>query len=110
MESVTDQAVIPQQELIVYHGNCHCGAYRFEVTAPEIKEAISCDCTLCAKKGCLWVVPAPGCFKVTRDGGRLVKYRTSASYDVVTALCPSWMLSRMTDNGRLIGIRIQVLW
>ncbi|KAH8897493.1 glutathione-dependent formaldehyde-activating enzyme [Thozetella sp. PMI_491] len=75
------------EALTTYRGNCHCGAYRFEVRLPEIKEAISCDCTLCAKKGYLWVVPASGDFKVTRDGGRLTKYQSTALVDQFCSEC-----------------------
>lgn len=35
-----------------YHGSCHCGAVRFEVTG-DIAEAYTCDCSLCTKKNAL---------------------------------------------------------
>lgn len=66
-----------------YHGNCHCGAYRFEVALPKITEVIACDCSLCAKKGHLWVIPSPNDFKVTRDDGELVEYRSGVLHSKV---------------------------
>lgn len=45
-------------------GNCHCGAFKFEMTAPEIRKAQSCNCSLCSKKGYLWIFPQRDQFKV----------------------------------------------
>jgi len=38
--------------LPTYHGSCHCGAVRFEVTG-EITDIATCDCSLCRKKNAL---------------------------------------------------------
>jgi len=41
-----------------YTGGCHCGEVRFEVTA-DISSVVSCNCSLCQKRGALWIfVPA----------------------------------------------------
>jgi hypothetical protein len=41
-----------------YTGGCHCGEVRFEVTA-DISSVVSCNCSLCQKRGALWAfVPA----------------------------------------------------
>ena len=40
-----------------YTGSCHCGKVAFEVEG-EIKEAMSCNCSMCQRKGSLlWFVP-----------------------------------------------------
>ncbi len=40
-----------------YKGSCHCGNIAFEVEG-EIKGALSCNCSLCQRKGSLlWFVP-----------------------------------------------------
>lgn len=40
-----------------YTGTCHCGQVSFEVTG-EIKGALSCNCSICQRKGSLlWFVP-----------------------------------------------------
>jgi len=36
----------------VHIGSCHCGAIKFEVTAP-IEPATRCNCSLCRRKGAL---------------------------------------------------------
>lgn len=33
-----------------YSGGCHCGKVRFEVTA-DFEKAITCNCSLCSKRG-----------------------------------------------------------
>lgn len=40
-----------------YRGNCHCGAFVFELDVPEIKSVSDCDCSICHKKGYLWLRP-----------------------------------------------------
>ncbi|KAL7941463.1 hypothetical protein V8C42DRAFT_334635 [Trichoderma barbatum] len=74
---------------IAYSGNCHCGRYRFEVSTPEIISAISCPCSLCVKKGYLWLIPAEGSFTVKRDEGYLVDYQTSTLKDKFCSYCGS---------------------
>jgi len=40
-----------------YRGSCHCGRVAFEVEG-ELAGAISCNCSICARKGSLmWFVP-----------------------------------------------------
>jgi len=40
-----------------YQGSCHCGKIAFEVEG-DIKQAMSCNCSLCQRKGSLmWFTP-----------------------------------------------------
>ena len=40
-----------------YKGSCHCGQITFEVEG-ELEAAVSCNCSICARKGALlWAVP-----------------------------------------------------
>jgi len=57
-----------------YHGNCHCGAFKFEINVPELKTARACDCSLCFKKGYLFVTPEDSQFKVIKGADSLVDY------------------------------------
>ncbi|OTA01100.1 hypothetical protein A9Z42_0014060 [Trichoderma parareesei] len=74
---------------VLYYGNCHCGRYRFQVSAPRIDSAISCTCSLCAKKGYLWLIPAEGSFTVVKDEGCLVEYQSSTLKDRFCGYCGS---------------------
>lgn len=58
-------------DLHTYRGNCHCGAFVYEVQLPEIKGVARCNCSICYKKGYLFVwVPAENkdTFKVIKGG------------------------------------------
>jgi hypothetical protein len=62
----------------VYRGNCHCGAYRFEVDLVDPISASSCNCSLCSKLGALWGFVASGSVNVTKgDKTNLKTYHTS---------------------------------
>ena len=42
---------------MMYRGSCHCGAVAYEVEG-EINGVISCNCSICQRKGSLlWFVP-----------------------------------------------------
>jgi len=48
---------------MAYKGSCHCGKIAYEVEG-ELKTVMSCNCSLCEKKGALlWFVPR-GQFKL----------------------------------------------
>lgn len=38
-----------EEELKIYHGNCHCGAFKFSAKIPELKSARTCNCSLCLR-------------------------------------------------------------
>lgn len=41
---------------MLYSGNCHCGAVRFSVEAPEDVEAEDCNCSICRMTGFLHLI------------------------------------------------------
>jgi hypothetical protein len=49
-----------------YRGNCHCGAFVYEAQLPEIKSALECNCSICHKKGYLWVITEPAKFDIVK--------------------------------------------
>lgn len=72
-----------------YMGNCHCGRFRFKLTAPSIKTAESCTCSVCEKKGYLWLVPSEGQFEVVRNDGNMTTYTAESIHDQVCVDPPS---------------------
>lgn len=38
------------EEVIEYHGSCHCGAVKFSFLSPKIQAGLQCNCSICAKK------------------------------------------------------------
>jgi hypothetical protein len=42
-----------------YHGSCHCGAVRYTVKSSPLEQAVSCNCSMCRRKGTLFAfIPA----------------------------------------------------
>jgi hypothetical protein len=70
-------------QMQTYHGNCHCGRYRFRITVHNIMSAVSCSCGLCKKKGSIWLIPSAGSFHVVRDDGSLTEYQSHSLRDKV---------------------------
>lgn len=53
--------------MTTYKGSCHCGKVAFEVDG-EIKDAMSCNCSICQRKGALmWFVPRSDMRLLTAD-------------------------------------------
>lgn len=51
-----------------HKGSCHCGRVAFEVEG-TIDRAISCNCSICSRKGSLlWFVPRDALTLLTPDG------------------------------------------
>jgi hypothetical protein len=49
-----------------YPGNCHCGAFKFQVLLPEIDSVTECNCSICFKKSYKWIYPLPENFTVEK--------------------------------------------
>jgi hypothetical protein len=50
-----------------YHGSCHCGAVKFSFEG-DFGAALSCNCSICSRKGSLlWFAPREA-LKVIGDG------------------------------------------
>jgi hypothetical protein len=61
-------------ELKTYYGNCHCGAFKFNVKLPELKSVLECNCSICSRKGYQWVFPSAGNFIIEKGEGTLKDY------------------------------------
>jgi len=59
---------------IWHSGGCHCGGVRFEVALPQVVEAQSCNCSMCAKTGYLHVIVSESRFRLTKGAERLAEY------------------------------------
>ncbi|KAJ6625094.1 Mss4-like protein [Mycena sp. CBHHK59/15] len=54
-----------------YDGNCHCGVIEFSVVLPALESTplTACNCTICTKKGYLFVFPLKSAFTATKGAG-----------------------------------------
>jgi hypothetical protein len=59
---------------MIHTGSCHCGQVRFEAEG-EIEAGVSCNCSICSRKGALlWAVDADK-FRILGAGQGLGEYR-----------------------------------
>ncbi|KAF7307584.1 hypothetical protein MIND_00553300 [Mycena indigotica] len=70
----------------VYLGNCHCGAFKFTLTAAdELKHAFSCDCSICSRNGYVLVkdgelVATKGDFQTTLSSYSFGKHQAEHKF------------------------------
>ncbi len=57
-----------------YHGSCHCGAVKFEVDA-EISQLDRCNCSICTKKGGVFIRVPGDRFRLLQGEDDLNLYR-----------------------------------
>ncbi|KAJ7510683.1 Mss4-like protein [Mycena galericulata] len=100
-------------ELIEYHGNCHCGAFKFAFKAPELKGATACDCSICYKNGYLWIIPRDLVI-VKGDVKSTLRSYEFGKRTMVHKFCPtcgtSVMAPKKEANGTVsVGINIRTL-
>lgn len=57
-----------------YHGSCHCGRVKFSVTT-NIDKVVSCNCSICSKKGVLHHRVAPEQFDLLQGKEYLTIYQ-----------------------------------
>lgn len=58
---------------MIYKGGCHCGAIAFEVEG-DLDAVISCNCSICSRKGALLMAVPREQMKVIAAGGKVGEY------------------------------------
>jgi hypothetical protein len=61
-------------ETKAYQGGCHCGAVRFEV-ATDLAQVISCNCSICTKRGLLPTFVGADSFTLRAGEAALADYQ-----------------------------------
>ena len=59
--------------LQTYEGGCHCGRVRFRVQA-DLGDLTDCNCSMCTKKGILYLIVPPERFELLRGREDLATY------------------------------------
>ncbi|KAJ7133561.1 Mss4-like protein, partial [Mycena epipterygia] len=103
-------------QLVDYRGNCHCGAFKFTLQAPEIKQAFACNCSICSKVSTpLFAFPAGEHFTVIEgDEDKTLKSYEFGKRAMAHKFCPTCgtsVMARMHKavNGQSIAINIRAL-
>ena len=60
--------------MVTHKGGCHCGAVRFEVTAPANIKATRCNCSICRMSGFLHLIVPARDFLLTTPEDALSEY------------------------------------
>ncbi|KAF5502114.1 Centromere protein V [Colletotrichum aenigma] len=100
----------PKPSLRLYRGNCHCGSFVYEAELPEIKSAMECNCSICHKKGYLWVFPTEGSkFNIVKGDKNALSQYTFGAKKLAHKFCPTCATPVMGEfiggNGRAFNIR-----
>ena len=83
---------------MTYRGSCHCGAVAYEVEG-EINGAISCNCSICQRKGSLlWFVPREALRLLTpEDASRVYEFNKHAIRHRFCPICGIHPYAEGTD-------------
>ncbi len=70
-------------------GGCHCGAVRYEAALPDLVEAQTCNCSICAMTGFLHLIVPESRFRLLRGADRLTTYsfNTHTARHLFCAVC-----------------------
>jgi hypothetical protein len=61
-------------EVKAYTGGCHCGQVRYDATV-DLSRVMSCNCSICSKRGALWTFVAPEQFALRAGEQALIDYQ-----------------------------------
>lgn len=72
-----------------YAGNCHCGAFKYDINISELTSVTECNCSICFKKGYKWIFPGENSFIVRKADGELSSYEfTENAIRMSHKFCP----------------------
>jgi hypothetical protein len=98
-------------ETKTYTGGCHCGEVRFEVTA-DISNVMSCNCSICQKRGALWVFVQPDSFALRAGSDDLKDYQfgKKSIHHLFCPQCGVGAFSRgASAEGEMVAVNVRCL-
>ncbi len=94
---------------MIYQGACHCHAVKFEVEAPQIIEAVHCNCSVCQKSGLLHLIVPLKNFTLLEGESYLTSYRfnTEVANHTFCRICgiKSFYTPRSNPDGVSVNVR-----
>jgi hypothetical protein len=99
-------------ETKTYAGGCHCGKVRYDVTT-DLSTVISCNCSICSKKGHLLTFVTPDNFKLHSGEGQLTDYQFNNNV-IHHLFCPvcgigSYATGKGPDGKQMFSINVRCL-
>jgi hypothetical protein len=95
-----------------YEGGCHCKAVRYEVEV-DLSTVISCNCSLCSKRGHLLAFTSPENFKLLSGEEKLKDYlfNKHVIHHLFCSNCgiESFAQGAKPDGGKMVAINARCL-
>jgi hypothetical protein len=95
--------------MTLHKGSCHCGAVSFEVEAPEVINAIECNCSICKLTGYLHLIVPASRFRLIKGKGSLTTYtfNTGVAKHTFCSICgiKPFYIPRSNPDGYDINVR-----
>ncbi|HYJ58124.1 MAG TPA: GFA family protein [Methyloceanibacter sp.] len=95
-----------------YGGGCHCGRVRYEVET-DLGMVLSCNCSVCTKRGALWAYVGPDQFNLLSGKGELADYQFNKKtiHHLFCRHCGvgSFSTGKGEDGSEGIGINVRCL-
>jgi hypothetical protein len=93
-------------------GGCHCGRVRYEVTT-DLASVITCNCSICSKRGFLWTFVEPQQFALRSGEGEQTDYRFNRKV-IQHLFCPtcgveSFGRGKTPDGAEKIAVNVRCL-
>jgi hypothetical protein len=95
-----------------YAGGCHCGAIRYEV-ATTLDKVISCNCSICSKRGTLLAFAPTASFDLKSGDDTLSDYQFNKHiihhHFCATCGVASFARGRGPDGAEMVAINVRCL-
>lgn len=95
-----------------HSGGCHCGRVRYEVET-DLASVISCNCSICSKKGLILTFVPKERFSLVSGEGDLADYRFNKHviHHLSCATCGVESFARGTapDGAEMVAINVRCL-
>ncbi len=100
-------------DIATYHGSCHCGAVRYETRSAPITRAMSCNCSMCRRKGTLLAFIPAADFSLEAGSEALTDYQfgKKAIHHLFCRTCGVTSFARGTgpDGTEMIALNVRCL-
>jgi len=95
-----------------YHGNCHCGKFKFSIDLPPIQSLRNCNCSICLRNGYLFIIVKDDQLKIEKGYEGLKTYQF-AKHVRSHKFCPNCGTSAIVlrhdeMDGHAVGINVRV--
>jgi hypothetical protein len=95
-----------------YTGGCHCGGVRYETNA-DLATVISCNCSICTKRGALWTFVKPEQFALRSGREDLADYQFNRRV-IHHLFCPecgieSFARGQAPDGSEMVAVNVRCL-